>query len=112
MATSRIGWTAPAPSLFGDAVLVAFLLAQASDGALTYLGIASFGLRIEANPLIAWYVGTLGPALALIGAKMFATVCVTALHLHGRHVTVGVLTVVYLAMAVYPWVTVFAQVRF
>ena len=44
---------APRRSLFGDVVLVAFLVAQVLDGAFTYMGVMTFGLSVEANPVIA-----------------------------------------------------------
>ena len=31
--------------MFGDVALVAFLLAQASDGVLTYIGVSTYGVR-------------------------------------------------------------------
>ena len=40
-------------SRFGDVALVAFLLAQACDGVLTYVGVSTYGVRIEGNPLLA-----------------------------------------------------------
>ena len=40
--------------LFGDLSVVVFLLAQVSDGVLTYIGVSTYGLGIEGNPLIAW----------------------------------------------------------
>ena len=89
--------------MFGDGILLAFLLAQLSDGILTYVGISTFGEAIEANPLLAWYISRFGPAVAVIGAKSFAVACAATLHFCDRHRTVGVLTIVYLAGAVWPW---------
>ena len=40
--------------LFGDIAVVVFLVAQASDGVLTYVGVATYGRGIEGNPLIGW----------------------------------------------------------
>ena len=37
--------------VFGDVALLVFLIAQASDGVLTYVGVSTYGMRIEANPL-------------------------------------------------------------
>jgi hypothetical protein len=92
-----------ARSRFGDAVFLAFVLVQIADGFLTYRGIAIFGVGIEANPLVAWCVSTLGVALALIVVKLFAVTCGSVLHLNTMHGAVGVLTLVYLAAAVWPW---------
>jgi uncharacterized membrane protein len=93
----------PTRSMFGDVVLLVFLLAQCLDGVLTYVGISTFGEAIEANPLLAWYIAMFGPAVALIGAKAVAVACAAALHFCARHRTVGVLALVYLAAAVWPW---------
>ena len=93
----------PTRSMFGDAILLLFLLAQLMDGVFTYVGISKFGEAIEANPLLSWYIATFGPAVALIGAKALAVACAATLHFCARHRTVGVLTIVYLAAAVWPW---------
>ena len=48
--------------------------------------------------------------MALLIAKALAVGCASTLHLTARHRTVGVLTVFYLAVAVWPWVTLFSEV--
>ena len=88
---------------FGDAMLAAFIVAQALDGALTYLGIATFGAAAEANPVVAWYVSVFGAALGLAAIKAVAVGCAATLYLHDRHRTVAGLTILYLAGAVVPW---------
>jgi hypothetical protein len=101
-------WSVSRRSWLGDAAFLIFIVAQISDGLFTYLGIAAFGMRIEANPLIAWYVNTFGLGLALIAIKLFAVTCGAVLHLNAMHRTVGALTLVYLIGAVWPWTRVFA----
>jgi len=96
----------PTRSTFGDAILLLFLLAQLLDGVLTYVGIATFGEAIEGNPLLAWYIAMFGPGVALIGAKAVAVGCGATLHFCARHRTVGVLTLIYLAAAVWPWMLI------
>ena len=96
----------PVRSTFGDAVLLLFVLAQLLDGVFTYVGIATFGAAIEANPLLAWYIAVFGPGLALIGAKAVAVGCGATLHVCARHRTVGVLTLIYLGAAVWPWMLI------
>jgi len=96
-------------SYFGDSVFLVFVLAQLADGALTYFGVHVFGQTIEANPILSWYIAVLGAGMALFGAKMLAVACATALHLKCRHRTVGALTVFYLAVAVWPWATIFSE---
>lgn len=84
------------------AVLV-FLVAQALDGALTYLGVTLLGLHMEANPLLAWMIGTMGCALALTSAKLVASALGIVLHLSAVHRIVAALAAFYLAVAVVPW---------
>ena len=59
-------------SLFGDLVLVAFLLVQCFDGVFTYVGVSAFGLGIEANPVVAGLMTHLGQGPGLLSAKMMA----------------------------------------
>jgi len=96
---------------FGNWALGAFLIAQALDGALTYLGVVTFGVGIEANPIVAWYVTAVGAGLALIGVKLLAVACAAALHWQEMHRTLGALTVLYLAAAILPWARVFWMFR-
>ena len=95
-------------SHFGDGVLLIFLFAQLADGALTYIGVHVFGLEIEANPIVSWYIAAFGVGAALVAAKLLAATCAMTLHLTSRHRTVGVLTILYLAAAVWPWATLFS----
>lgn len=90
-------------SWFGDTILLIFVLTQIADGAFTYIGVHTFGVHIEANPLLGWYIAAFGVGLTLLGAKTLAILCAAALHLHAMHRTLGFLTIVYLAMAVWPW---------
>ena len=97
--TPRRGW-------FGDAVLVAFLLAQVLDGAFTYVGVVSFGLSMEGNPVIAALMTHLGHGAALMTAKLVAAALGIALHLRGTHGAVALLAVFYVAAAVLPWAVI------
>lgn len=92
-------------ALFGNAVIVLFLLAQVLDGALTYVGVHAFGRGVEANPLMAWLIHAVGPGPALAGAKAIAAAFGALLHLLEVHLVVAVLTAIYLMAAVTPWVT-------
>jgi hypothetical protein len=101
-------WAAPARSaaprsLFGDLVLLTFLLAQCFDGVFTYVGVVSFGAGIEANPLIASLMGTFGYGTALMGAKIVAASLGIMLHLRQVHGAVAVLSVFYITVAIIPW---------
>lgn len=97
----------PAPERVAQSIWIAFVLVQALDGVMTFVGIQTFGTRIEANPLVAWYVHALGPALALFAAKLFAVGCGIALYLTARHRTLAALALTYLLGAVGPWIHLF-----
>jgi hypothetical protein len=90
---------------FGDAVWIAFVLTQAADGVLTYLGFHTFGLGSEGNPIVAWYVSVIGASGALVGAKALSVACAAFLHVQGRHAWVAVLTGLCLSAAVGPWIS-------
>lgn len=92
--------------LFGDLAVVVFLLAQVSDGVLTYIGVATYGLAIEGNPLIAWLMSALGEGPGLATAKLTAGVFGIALHVAGVHKAVATLAGFYVVVAIAPWVTI------
>ncbi|MGH9409123.1 MAG: DUF5658 family protein [Vicinamibacterales bacterium] len=91
-------------SRFGDVVLVAFLLAQALDGVLTYVGVRTYGLRMEGNPLLAWLMASVGHGLGLAAAKTAAGAFGIALHMSAVHRVVAVLAAIYFVAAVLPWI--------
>src|SRR6476620_11444985 len=92
--------------IFGDVALLVFLIAQASDGVLTYVGVSTYGLHIEANPLIGWLMSLIGQGAALATVKVAAGFFGIALHLSAVHRAVAILAVFYLAVAVFPWVAI------
>jgi uncharacterized membrane protein len=92
--------------LFGDLALIAFLLAQASDGVLTYVGVSTYGLRMEGNPIIGWLMAAIGQGAALTTVKVTAGMFGIALHLSAVHKAVALLAFFYLAVAIVPWVTI------
>src|ERR671910_490073 len=87
-------------SMFGDLALVLFLVAQASDGVLTYVGVSTFGHAVEGNPLIVWLMNSLGTGGGLATAKLAAGVFGIALHLSAVHKAVALLACFYLVVAV------------
>lgn len=91
---------------FGNIVVVAFLVAQACDGVLTYVGVSIYGLGIEGNPVLAWLMATIGHGAALAAAKGVAGAFGIALHLGAVHRVVAALAAFYLAAAVLPWIAV------
>jgi hypothetical protein len=97
-------WSAsPRRSLFGDFVLVAFLIAQVLDGVFTYMGVMTFGTAAEANPLIGALMLHLGHVPALMTAKVVAGFLGIGLHLRGTHGAVALLASFYMTAAVVPW---------
>jgi hypothetical protein len=99
-------WDTPR-CVFGDVVVLAFVLAQGLDGVFTYLGVTIWGLQAEANPLVssAVLVAGLGPGLA--GVKLVAVGLGVALHCCRIHNLVALLTAVYIAAPIVPWVAMF-----
>jgi Domain of unknown function (DUF5658) len=87
-------------------VVIAFLLAQAFDGVLTYIGVRQYGLGIEGNPLLGWMMASFGSGIALAAAKSAAGAFGIALHLSAVHRLVAVLAAFYLAVAVVPWIAI------
>jgi uncharacterized membrane protein len=93
-------------STFGDLAVVVFLLTQALDGVLTYIGVSVYGPRMEGNPLILWLMGTLGEGPALAAAKLTAGVFGMALHLSAVHKAVAFLALFYVVVAICPWLAI------
>jgi hypothetical protein len=91
------------PSLFGDVILIVFLLAQCFDGVFTYVGVLSFGVSIEANPLIAAMMSAFGHGVALTAAKLMAAALGICLHLRQVHSAVAILAAFYIIVAIVPW---------
>jgi Domain of unknown function (DUF5658) len=90
--------------MFGNVVVVAFLVVQALDGVLTYIGVSTYGLRMEGNPLLAWLMTSVGQGIALAAAKGAAGAFGIALHLSSVHRIVAVLAAFYMIVAILPWV--------
>jgi len=92
--------------LFGDVAVIVFLLAQASDGVLTYIGVATYGIEMEANPLITWLMTSMGEGAGLATAKVTAGFFGVILHLTGVHRAVAALAGFYIVVAIIPWMAV------
>lgn len=102
--------TSTRPSGFRLAALCAFLLTQVSDGVLTYIGVSRYGMQLEANPLLAWMMATMGQGPGLLAAKTAASGCGIALHLSAVHHVLAALTVFYVVVAILPWLAVLLYV--
>jgi hypothetical protein len=72
----------------------------------TYIGVTTFGISIEANPIIAALMTSLGHGAGLFGAKMVAVVLGVCLHLRKIHRAVATLAAFYFAVAVPPWTAI------
>ena len=93
----------------GEIAILAFFVAQALDAAFTYWGVAMHGRNIEANPLLASLMFSIGEGPALASAKLLAAGCGMILHLTHVHRIVAVLTAFYVCAALLPWMWVFHQ---
>src|SRR5438552_3927083 len=97
----------PAETRFGDITFITFMVVQALDGGLTYLGLHIWGPSIEANPLISSAVSFAGVGTGLAAAKFVAVGLGMLLHLRRVHGVVALLTAFYFAVAIVPWAMVF-----
>ena len=88
---------------FGDLAIMALLLCQVLDGALTYIGTISFGLEMEGNPMISYLMSVLGIGPGLFAAKAAAAFAGAGLHLASFHKAVALLVAFYVVAAVVPW---------
>jgi hypothetical protein len=93
--------------LFGDLAVLAFLIAQCLDGALTYLGLHTWGIAAEANPLVSSAVSFAGVGAGLAATKLFAVGLGMMLHLRRAHLVVAVLAFLHFAVAIIPWTLMF-----
>ena len=92
--------------LFGDLAVIVFLLAQVSDGVLTYIGVSTYGLSIEGNPLITWLMSVMGEGPGLATAKVTAGFFGMLLHLSAVHKAVAILAGFYIVVAIIPWLAI------
>jgi len=93
--------------MFGDLMVVGFLLVQCVDGVFTYLGVSIWGPAIEANPLVSSAVAVLGLLTGLAAVKLFAVSLGILLHLRRVHTLLAVLNAIYLAVAIVSWAEIF-----
>jgi hypothetical protein len=93
--------------VFGNLVVVGFLLMQCLDGVFTYLAVGIWGPGIEANPLISSTMELTGVGASVAGAKLVAIAFGMLLHLQRVHKVVALLTAIYFAAAILPWTVLF-----
>jgi len=99
-------WDTPR-SLFGDVIVLSFVLTQCVDGGFTYLGVSLWGPRAEANPLISSAISLAGLGAGVAAAKLLAVGLGIVLHLHRVHNIVALLTAIYVVGAILPWTALF-----
>jgi hypothetical protein len=97
----------PSANRFGDIVVIIFFVVQALDGALTYLGLHTWGPSIEANPLVSSAVTFAGAGTGLAAAKLFAAGLGMVLHLRRVHLIIAFLSAFYIVVAIVPWTMLF-----
>lgn len=88
-------------------VLGLFLAAQGWDGIFTYVAIGTHGLGAEGNLILATWIALVGPAAALLTAKLGAAACGILLYALGVHRALASLTVLYAVGAIGPWMLIF-----
>ena len=93
--------------LFGDVMVLGFLIVQCLDGVFTYLGVRLWGPGIEANPIVTSTVSVIGLGAGLTTLKLVAVSFGIALHLCRVHNLVALLTAIYFAAAILPWTALF-----
>jgi hypothetical protein len=99
-------WDEPG-SLFGDLVVVGFLVMQCLDGVFTYLGVRIWGQAIEANPVVGLAMATIGVVAGVATAKMLAIGFGMLLHIRRVHNLLALLTAIYFTAAILPWTALF-----
>jgi len=106
---SRLIWP---HGTFGDVAVLVFVIVQCLDGVLTYLGVHTWGLAIEANPLVSSAVAVAGVGTGLAATKLVAVALGMLLHLRRIHLVVALLSVFYIAVAILPWTLLFLTVQY
>ena len=93
-------------------VFVIFLLAQALDGILTYIGVSRLGIEIEANILLATWMHVIGAPATLLGAKLMACGCGYILYRTAWHRPLAITAGLCVGVAVVPWIGIVATLLF
>lgn len=82
---------------------------QTFDGLFTYAAVRAYGVIAEGNILLATWIVLVGPGAALMGAKSLAGGCGVFLYAVGQRSVLLLLTLVYAAAAIGPWLLIFNQ---
>ena len=92
-------------------VLLLFLVAQLWDGVFTYAAVHAYGIEAEGNQIISTWMILVGPAPTILVAKILASACGLLLYIKGVHRTLALLTLIYAAAAIGPWLVIFHGLR-
>ena len=87
-------------------VFFIFTAAQVADGLLTYWGVTTLGIHVEGNGLLAATMHLIGPAQALVSAKLLACVCGYVLYQTASHKPLAIMAGLYIGVAIAPWLLV------
>jgi hypothetical protein len=90
-------------------ILLLFVVAQISDGLLTYGAVRIFGVDAEGNILLATWMQLAGAGPTLLAAKVIAGACGLLLYWRGFHGLLVGLTALYMLGAIGPWLVVFSR---
>jgi hypothetical protein len=99
----------PGASTRAASLLALYATVQLADAILTATGLTRFGAAAEGNPVAAMFIDTFGLATGLLALKLLAVAAGTLLHVLAQHLTLAVLTVVFVVCAVMPWAWVLAN---
>ena len=91
-------------------VFMIFTAAQIADGLLTYWGVSTLGIHVEGNNLLAAFMHAIGPAPALVAAKLLACVCGYILYRTASYRPLAVMAGLYIGVAIAPWLLVLGGV--
>jgi hypothetical protein len=75
------------------------------------MGVHTWGLSIEANPIVSSAVSMAGIGTGLAATKLVAVAFGVLLHLRRIHIVVAALSAFYIAVAIVPWTVLFLSIR-
>jgi hypothetical protein len=95
----------PLPGSQTHAILAFALFAavQLTDASLTAAGVSRFGVSIEGNPLVAFYIDACGLMTGLCATKALAIAAGAVLHTCAKYLALVLLTVIFVFAAIVPW---------
>lgn len=95
------------PNLFGNLLILAFVVVQILDGVLTYKGVNAWGMRVEVNLIVGLVMSIAGIGYGLILVKTFAVGCGALLYWRRLHNVIAVVVAIYMMFAIFSWMYTF-----